>query len=65
MAVYFTQEMIDTFTPSEREIFNNLAKIGKAEVITEKMDIKAYLAERDKREKEDAEARRILEASFV
>lgn len=65
MAVLFTQEMIDSFSPSEKEKFEALAKEAKAEFISEKLDIKAYLAERDKRDKEDAEARRMLEASFV
>lgn len=63
MAVIFSQDIIDSFSQAEREIFDNLAKKGKA--IEEKIDVKSIIARNNAREKAEREAREQLEAGFL
>ena len=63
MAVLFSQDVINSFSPSEREIFDNLAKRGKA--IEERIDVQAIIDRNNAIEKSNEEARQQLEASFL
>ena len=64
-AVIFQQEMIETFSPEERDIFDKLVVKGKAQVESDKFDVKTYLAKRDALVKAEQQARQELEASFL
>lgn len=63
--IIFQEEMIDTFTLQEREMFDALVAKGKAQIQSDKFDVKAYLAKRDAIEQAERQARQELEAGFL
>lgn len=65
MAIVFKDEVVATFSPEEKAMFDNLVARGKAQVHSEKVDVQAIIARRNAIAKADDEARKQLEAGFL
>lgn len=65
MAIIFQEENIQTFSPEERAMFENLVARGKAKVQSDKIDVQAIINKRNAIEKANEEARKQLEAGFL
>ena len=64
-AVIFQGEMINTFNEEERAMFDALVAKGKAQVQSDKFDVKAYIAKQNALEQAERQARQELEAGFL
>lgn len=62
--IVFSQQMVDTFTPQERELFNELAEKAQATIEGDGFDVKAYLSRLQAKQKDEEAYRQQMEKSL-